>query len=282
MNLLVTGGTGQLGRALSTLGSHHHQITAPGSSALDVTDFLQVHDAIAEVQPDLVIHAGAMTDVDGCEQFLQLAHRVNAIGTQNIASTAARFGIPIVYISTNFVFDGSIARPYLEFDTPAPISVYGATKLAGERAVSSLNPQHYIVRTSMVYDETGRNFVNSMLRLAGEHPKLTVVDDQYGNPTYAGDLAFGILRLIEQPSYGIYHLTNAGSASWYEWAVRIFELSGIDIPVKPIPASQFPRAATPPAIGVLDNLSASSLGIELPDWEDALERCLTSRNEPAG
>jgi dTDP-4-dehydrorhamnose reductase len=282
MNLLVTGGTGQLGRALNRVGGSQHDIVAPGSTELDVTDFHQVRAAIAEIQPDILIHAGALTDVDGCEQFYQLAHRVNAIGSQNIAAATASSGVPVVYVSTNFVFDGALGRPYHEFDEMRPINVYGASKLAGERAVTTLNPMHYIVRTAMVYDESGRNFVNSMLRLAGEHPKLTVVDDQYGNPTYAGDLAFGLLRLIEQPSFGTYHMTNSGSASWYEWAEKIFELSAIDIPVEPIPATQFSRPATPPANGVLENLAASALGIELPDWEDALERCLKSRNELAG
>ena len=282
MNLLVTGGTGQLGRAITRLGSAQHQITAPGSAELDATDARTVASAIAESRPDLVIHAGAMTDVDGCEHDPKLAYRVNGLGTQNVAAASASAGIPIVYVSTNFVFDGSLERPYLEFDTPNPISLYGASKLAGEHAVSSLNPQHYIVRTAMVYDETGHNFVNSMLRLATQHPKLTIVDDQYGNPTYAGDLALGILQLIQSGAFGTYHVTNAGTASWHEWAVKIFELSGVETPTEPIPGSQFKRAATPPANGVLDNMAAAGLGIELPHWHDALERYLHRRSELAG
>lgn len=279
MKLLVTGGTGQLGRALSRLGNQHHQITSFGSADLDVTDFNKVTAALNECSPDIVIHAGAMTDVDGCERDVRLAYRINGLGSQNIASATATAGIPVVYVSTNFVFDGILERPYTEFDTQNPISTYGATKLAGERAVSALNSQHAIVRTAMVYDETGSNFVNSMLRLASEHPRLTVVDDQFGNPTYAGDLAFGIMQLIESRAFGTYHLTNSGSASWYSWASTIFQYAGIDIPVDPIPASQFKRAATPPTNGLLDNLAAASLGIELPPWEDALDRCLKRRNE---
>lgn len=279
MNLLVTGGTGQLGRAISRIGSDQHQITAPGSSELNVADAESVRAAISELRPDLIIHAGAMTDVDGCEHDPRTAFLINGLGAQHVASASASAGIPIVYVSTNFVFNGELDRPSTEFDTPDPISIYGASKLAGERAVAALNPRHYIVRTAMVYDETGRNFVNSMLRLSAEHPKLTIVDDQFGNPTYAGDLAFGILLLIQEPAYGIHHLTNTGVASWCDWAVKIFELSGIEIPVEPIPASQFPRAATPPANGALDNLAAASLGIELPHWHDALARCLTRRSE---
>ena len=279
MNLLVTGGTGQLGRAIVRLGTGRHEVRPLGSSDLDATDFASVQRVIAETGPDLVIHAGAMTDVDGCEHDPVLAYRVNALGTQHLASVTATAGIPMVYVSTNFVFDGVLDRPYTEFDTTNPISIYGSSKLAGERAVTALNPRHYIVRTAMVYDESGRNFVNSMLRLAGEHPKLTIVDDQFGNPTYAGDLAAGILQLIEHRAYGTYHLTNNGVASWYQWARKIFELSGIAIPVEPIPASAFERAASPPANGALANLAAAGLGIELTQWENALARCLSRRSE---
>jgi dTDP-4-dehydrorhamnose reductase len=282
MKLLVTGGSGQLGRAISRIGGSQHQIFAAGSAELDVSSLSAVRQALATVQPELVIHAGAMTDVDGCEREIHRAHQINAMGTQWLAGETARLGVPIVYLSTNFVFDGQLDRPYTEFDGPNPLSVYGASKLAGEIAVRALNPRHWIVRTAMVYDETGRNFVNSMLRLAAEHPKLTVVDDQFGNPTYAADLALGILSLIEHGAFGEYHLTNSASASWFEWALKIFELEGVGTPVEPIPASQFQRAATPPMNGVLDNLAASSLGIELPHWEDALERCLKRRREIAG
>jgi dTDP-4-dehydrorhamnose reductase len=279
MNLLVTGGSGQLGRAMVRVGSGNHNIYAPGSSQLDVTDFRALQHTIAERGPDLVIHAGAMTDVDGCERDPVRAFRINGLGTQNLAAATASAGIPLVYVSTNFVFDGQLGRAYTEFDQPAPISVYGRSKLAGEHAVRALNPRHFIVRTAMVFDESGKNFVNSMVRLASEHPTLRIVDDQWGNPTYAADLAFGILALIEQPSYGTFHLTNRGTASWYEWATATFERLEIDTNVEPIPASQFQRAATPPANGALENLAASALGIELPDWEDALSRCLARRAE---
>jgi dTDP-4-dehydrorhamnose reductase len=279
VKILITGGTGQLGRALERLGREHYEIVAPGSGDLNVTDYHTVTYVLSETNPDLVIHAGAMTDVDGCEHDVRAAFSINGLGTQNVAASTANAGIPIVYVSTNFVFNGVLDRPYTEFDIPDPISIYGASKLAGERAITALNPRHYIVRTAMVYDESGRNFVNSMLSLAAEHPKLTIVDDQFGNPTYAGDLAFAILQLIQPPAYGIYHLVNTGTASWYEWAIRIFEMSGIETPVEPIPASQFKRAAAPPSNGALDNLTASALGIELPRWDNALQRCLQRRSE---
>jgi dTDP-4-dehydrorhamnose reductase len=279
MRLLVTGGSGQLGQAISRLGMSQHQVSAPDSVELDVTDLTTVRAVVAEYSPDVIVHSGAMTDVDGCERSPREAFRVNGLGTQNVAAVTAARGIPLVYISTNFVFDGELDRPYTEFDQPNPISEYGASKLAGERAVSSLNPDHMIVRTGMVFDESGRNFVSSMLRLASEHPRLTVVDDQFGNPTYAADLAVGVLQLIEQSARGTFHLTNNGTVSWFTWATKIFEITGIDIPVEPIPASEFKRDATPPSNGALDNLAAAALGIDLPNWLDALERCLQRRSE---
>jgi dTDP-4-dehydrorhamnose reductase len=279
MRLLVTGGSGQLGRAIARLGMNEHEISAPDSADLDVTDLATVRTTIADFAPEIVVHSGAMTDVDGCERSPREALRVNGLGTQNIAAATAEQGVPVVYISTNFVFDGELDRPYTEFDEPNPISEYGASKLAGERAVAALNPTHMIIRTGMVFDESGRNFVNSMLRLAAAHPRLTVVDDQFGNPTYAADLAKGVLQLIEQSARGTFHLTNTGTASWFAWAKKIFEISGTEIPVEPIPASEFKRDATPPANGALDNLAAAALGIELPHWEDALKRCLERRSE---
>jgi dTDP-4-dehydrorhamnose reductase len=282
VRILLTGGTGQLGRAITRLGRERHEIHAFGSRELDVSDYHFVHRAVNEHSPEVVVHAGAMTDVDGCELDVENAFRINGIGTQNLAAATFEAGIPIGCVSTNFVFDGTKVGPYLEFDSPNPISVYGASKLAGERAVATLNPRHFIVRTAMVFDETGRNFVNTMLRLAESHTRLTVVADQTGNPTYAADLALGILRLIDRPAYGIYHLTNSGSTSWHGWATKIFELCDIDIEVEPIPASEFRRAATPPANGVLANLAAAGLGVELPHWEDALACCLKQRSEIAG
>lgn len=246
MRILVTGGTGQVGRALQRLAPPGYSIVAPGSDRCDVTDFDAFIRLVADEQPDVIVHAGAMTDVDGCERDPERAFRINATGTQHVAAAAQQFGAALVYLSTNYVFDGEAAEPYHEFAERRPINVYGRSKLAGEEAVRAIAPRHYIVRTAMVYDETGRNFVNTMLRAAAERPSLTVVADQRGNPTYAGDLAAGIYRLIEQPAYGTYHLVNEGSASWYEWATEIFRLAEIETRVEPIPAAEWHRAARPP------------------------------------
>ncbi|HEX3721940.1 MAG TPA: dTDP-4-dehydrorhamnose reductase [Nitrolancea sp.] len=276
MRVLISGGTGQLGSALVRTASAV-ECYAPDRQQLNVTEFDALWSEVKRFAPDLVIHAAAMTDVDGCERDPQSAWRINALATQHIAAAANEVGARLVYISTNFVFDGEGDDPFHEFAPTAPISVYGATKLAGEVAARSLCPRHYVVRTAMVYDETGKNFVNTMLRLATTHPSLTVVDDQTGNPTYAGDLAEAIWQLVDQPSYGTFHLTNQGIASWYEWAVEVFRLAEINIEVTPIQASSYQRAARPPRNGALANLAGAARGIVLPTWQDALSRCLAAR-----
>ena len=277
MRTLITGGTGQLGRALARLAPAGIQVIALGSHACDVTDPAAVRAAVETHRPDLIVHCAAMTDVDGCERDPRRAWQVNALGTQHVAAAAVEAGARLVYISTNYVFDGEAEEPYHEFARPNPISIYGQTKLAGEEIVRALCPQHYIVRTAMLYDETGRNFVNTMLRLARERPVLQVVADQYGNPTYAADLAEAIWRLVRQPAYGTYHLVNAGHASWFDWAREAIRLAGLSTPVEPIPASAYARAARPPRNGVLTSLAAPALGIILPPWQDALRRNLERR-----
>lgn len=277
MRILVTGGTGQLGRALRRLAPDEHHVAAPGSGELDVTDPIAVRERIESTAPDLVVHAAAMTDVDRCEREPDLAFRVNALGTQHVASSAAAAGAALFYVSTNYVFDGTATEPYHEFARPAPISVYGASKLAGEDVVRALVPRHAIVRTAMVYDETGRNFVNTMLRLAETRDALSVVADQHGNPTYAADLALGIYQLVTAGAVGTYHLVNRGSASWYDWAAEVFRLARHTVALEPISGSDWTRDARPPANGALASLAAPALGIELPPWQDGLRRCLDRR-----
>jgi dTDP-4-dehydrorhamnose reductase len=172
------------------------------------------------------------------------------------------------------VFDGVKLAPYHEFDAPNPICIYGRSKLAGEHEAERASRPTYIVRTAMVYDESGRNFVNTMRRLMAERDELQVVDDQRGNPTYAGDLANGLFQLLDQAPPGIYHLTNSGAASWFEWAREIASQCGFDVKLRPIPGSEFSRAAKPPDNGELVSLTLSEHGISMPDWRDALRRCL--------
>lgn len=276
MRVLVTGGHGQLGRALLRTAPAGMEVVALGSSDCDVTDPATVRAIVARIEPELIVHCAAWTDVDGCERHPERAWRVNALGAQHVATACAEAGAVLVYISTNYVFDGERDEPYHEFDRPNPLSVYGASKLAGEEVVRALCPRHAIVRTAMLYDAHSRNFVTTVLRLAREQPRLRMVADQYGNPTFVDDLARALWQLMVQPAYGTFHFVNQGAASWYEWAVAVLELLDLAVPVDPIPAIEFRRAARPPRNGVLKSLAAPALGIIMPDWRDALVRCLAS------
>ncbi len=276
MRVLITGGQGQLGRALVRTAPAGVEVVALGASRCDVTDAAAVRATLAENEPDIVFHCAAWTDVDGCERSPERAWHVNALGTQHVAACCLELGATLVYISTNYVFDGEQEEPYHEFSRPNPLSVYGASKLAGEAVVRALCPRHAIVRTAMLYDATGRNFLTTVLRLAREQSRLRMVADQYGNPTYVEDLARALWRLVEWPAYGTYHLVNAGSASWYDWARAIVEGLALPVEVEPIPASAYHRAARPPRNGTLTSLAAPALGIALPDWRDALARCLAT------
>lgn len=274
-NVAITGISGQLGRALKTLNPEGWEIHGVGSQQLDVTSWPNVKRWITDLSPDLVIHAAANTDVDGCERDPDQAFLVNAVGTRNVAQATELAGGRLCYISTNFVFDGESVNPYHEFDEPRPISVYGASKLAGEREALAACPDAMVIRTSMVYDATGRNFVNTMLRLMGERDELTVVADQTGNPTFAADLAQGIASLTDQGAPGgTYHMTNSGIASWYDWAIEIKRISGKSTTIRPISASEYKRDAAPPKNGTMTSLVLPQFGISLPDWHDAIDRCL--------
>ncbi len=271
----LTGASGQLGRAMTRLAPASWEIFGTSSRQVDIRSWQAVRDWIATVRPHLVIHAGAMTDVDGCELDEANAFAVNALGTRHVAGASEQFGATCVYVSTNFVFDGTKPAAYHEFDTPRPISVYGHSKLAGETEAQQVSEPTYIIRTAMVFDEQGRNFVNTMQKLMSERDELKVVADQFGNPTYAADLATGIMRIIDELPPATYHLANAGTASWFDWASEIREISGHDTKIVRISAADFPRAATPPANGCLTSIALSESNVGLPDWRDALRRCLS-------
>jgi dTDP-4-dehydrorhamnose reductase len=232
---------------------------------------VDVIPAIADFAPHIVIHAAAMTDVDGCELDSDAAFRVNALGTQNVALACQRCGAAIIYISTDYVFDGAKGEPYWEFDEPNPISVYGQSKLAGERTVQALLNRFYIVRTAWLYAPGGNNFVTKILQLAQERDELAVVTAEVGSPTYAPDLAVAIVQLIEHPLYGIYHLANEGSCSRYEFARKALDYAGLEgYPLHPI--ESYPRPAQPPTYAPLRNfVAATQLGIILRPWEEALQ-----------
>jgi dTDP-4-dehydrorhamnose reductase len=266
MKILVTGSNGQLGLELAeVLPERGHEVVALDRRSLDVADAEAVERVVEEHSPEIVINAAAYTNVDGCEKEKDLAYSVNALGPRNLAQNCERRGCELLHVSTNYVFDGESTGPYEPFDPPNPISAYGRTKLAGEEHVMRLTNRWYVVRSAGVYGR-GHNFVRTMLRVAGERDSLKVKDDEFISPTYARDLAEGIAGIIEAGRYGLYHLTNAGSCSWYEFTREIFRLAGVESEVVPIPGSEYPLPAARPANGVLSPLGSPGLR----HWSEAL------------
>jgi dTDP-4-dehydrorhamnose reductase len=269
VRVLVTGAGGQLGIELCRLlPERGHEVTAFSRTELDVTDAEAVERTVERRAPDLVVNAAAYTDVDGCEEEVELSYAVNALGPRNLAVCCERVGCELLHVSTNYVFDGESERPYEPFDLPRPISAYGRGKLAGEEYVMRLCRRWYVVRTAGVYGE-GKNFVGTMLRLGREGRKLKVKSDELVSPTYAKDLAEGVLRVLER-GYGLYHVTNSGSCSWYEFAAGIFARSGISADLEPVPGSEYPLPAARPANGVLSSLGSP----KLRHWREALAEYL--------
>jgi len=276
MRIVVTGAGGQLGRDLQeALARRGHEVLPLGRRELDVTRPEQCRDVMVSLRPDAVVHAAAYTAVDQAEHDPDGAYAVNAFGTRNVAAAAERVGAKLCYISTDYVFDGRAEAPYREFDRPNPLNVYGRSKLAGEGMVRSFSSRHYIVRTSWLYGLHGANFVKTMLRLAREREYVQVVDDQVGSPTSSADLSGFVAELVETELYGIYHASNAGQCSWYEFAGAVFELSGLEVDLRPCRTDEFPRPAVRPAFSVLDNMAIRLNGFTpLRGWREALEEFL--------
>ena len=275
MRVLVTGAGGQVGAELvAAFGAdEHHEVIGLDHAAVDVADRGAVLGAVTSTRPDVVIHPAAWTAVDACEGDVDRAFLVNALGTRHVAEGARRVGAPVVYVSTDYVFDGTKDGPYLEWDEPSPRSVYGASKLAGER---ELDPGSTIVRTSWVCGYHGANMVKTILRLASEHDVLGFVDDQRGHPTFADDLASMIKRLAVERRPGTFHVTNQGVVSWYEFAREVLTATGQDPDrVQPVATADLrpARPAPRPANSVLDNaaLRMSDVGL-LDDFRVPLRR----------
>jgi dTDP-4-dehydrorhamnose reductase len=265
---LITGGGGQLASDLEQLLSGRSDVLARSRMELDVTDEAAVRAALADAQ--LVINCAAYTDVDGAEHDPATAHEVNARGAHNVAAVAPQ----VIYVSTDYVFDGSKTGPYVESDPVNPLSAYGRSKLEGERATLTAGPHNLVVRTSWLFGAGGGNFVSTMLRLGEERPELRVVDDQIGCPTFTGHLAAALLGLAEAGRHGFLHVAGGGSCSWYEFARAIFERAGVEIDVQPCSTDEFPRPAPRPANSVL----ASERGApELPAWQEGLDAYLGVR-----
>ena len=272
MYILLPGAGGQLGHAIQGIFSNH-EIVAYDRRQLDITDLDAVRVAVATHAPDLVLNAAAYNAVDQAERDPEAAYRGNALGPRNLALVTAARGIPILHISTNYVFDGLSHRPYHEFDTPRPQSVYGQSKLAGEEAVRALNPRHYIVRTAWVYHTHGKNFIQTM-RALSQQPEVRVVDDQFGSPTYAPHLATALARLVTTEAFGTYHMAGRGGTSRFDLIRALYALLGVRSQVKPVPSTEMPRLAQCPPYAVLTTLQEPS--IHLPPWQDGLAQFVQS------
>ncbi|WP_281890061.1 dTDP-4-dehydrorhamnose reductase [Paenibacillus sp. YYML68] len=271
MKILVTGAQGQLGRDVVRVLGKNHNVLGLGRLELDITDLEQCQYRIEEFRPDAVIHCAAYTAVDKAETDEDQAYLINANGTRNIAVASERIGSKFCYISTDYVFDGNAASPYREYDNTNPMSIYGKSKRAGEILTQSLSSKYYIVRTSWVYGLYGNNFVKTMLELSKTRDQLHVVNDQVGSPTFTQDLAIFLGELVATDKYGIYHATNSGNCSWYDFAKAIFEEHGLTTVISPCTTEEFRRPAPRPQYSVLEQMSLRTNGFnELRHWREAL------------
>ncbi len=282
--ILVIGRTGQLGMALADIGGS--RIVGLGRPQLDITCQTSISAALERLNPALVINAAAYTAVDLAQEDFEAAKALNTDGPAILAQRCAALDVPLIHLSTDYVFDGETANAYRETDHAAPLGVYGQTKRAGEMAVLAAQPKHIIIRTAWVYSAVGRNFVKTMLQLAARHQHVRVVNDQFGNPTYAPHLARAILHIASQvldndefENWGLYHLTGSGCTHWAEFAQEIFSQSakagGATARVEPIPASAYPTPAPRPANSCLDGAKAEEVfNVTLPDWHEGLRECV--------
>lgn len=288
MKVLITGCKGQLGTELqkqlmqgfSEIGPlpekfKNATVIATDVDTLDITDRTEVMAFVRRHQPDVIISCAAYTNVDGCEQHPEDAFKVNALGPRNLAMAADKVGARIIHVSTDYVFSGNGNHPLDESELPHPVSVYGKTKLLGEQYVQQFCHRHFIVRTAWLYSYTGKNFVFTMMNAGKKFGKLTVVNDQLGNPTNAVDLAHHLLKLALTHEYGVYHCTGNGICSWYDFASEIIRLSGTPATVEPCTSAEYaknnPNAASRPAWSALENrMLACTVGDEMRNWKDAL------------
>ncbi len=274
MKILVTGAKGMLGHDLCPiLEDNGWDVIETDVHNLDITDAKIVESFLAEANPDIVIHCAAYTNVDKAEEDLETARKINVLGTENLAKYCGKNDKTLIYISTDYVFDGKSEKVYKPDSKPNPINNYGLTKLEGELAVQKHCSQYFITRTSWLYGYHGKNFVETMISLA-EKPELKVVDDQVGCPTWTVELANGIVKLIRNKAdYGIYHICGSGSTSWYGFAKSIFEKMNLNVNLKPCTTEEFPRPAKRPAYSVMDNQGLCR------NWEVALEDYINLRPE---
>jgi len=276
MKVMIIGATGLLGRALSREW-HEDQVLRYGSHEVDIRDSDRVNTVVDVERPDWIVLAAAYTDVDGCEKNPALAFAVNRDGAAHVAEAAKRSAAKLLFLSTDYVFDGRNTRPYEVTDARNPQSVYGRSKAEAELRLSEILPQSCIVRTSWLFGVGGKCFPDTILKLAANRPSLDVVDDQRGCPTYSIDLATAIITLCRGSAQGIVHAANSGECTWFEFAKEIIADAGLAIPVRPASSAQMARPAPRPAYSVLSTRSLKGYGCEMPSWKDALRRYLKER-----
>lgn len=273
MKVLVTGVNGQLGYdVVKELEKRGHEAIGVDRKEMDLISTEQIKECIENIKPEAIIHCAAYTAVDKAEDEEDLCRRVNAIATKDIAECAKKLDIPMIYISTDYVFDGTKDGEYTEDDIPNPINVYGKTKYEGELYVQELLEKYYIVRISWVFGENGNNFIDTMLRLAKERESLRVVNDQFGSPTYTKDLAPLLVDMIKTDKYGIYHATNEGYCTWYEFAKEIFKISNIEIEVIPVNTSEYPTKSKRPINSKMSKIKLKdNKFVRLRSWKNAIK-----------
>ena len=284
MKILVLGGFGQLGQCISKVSTQRGitSIAFVDEFVGNILDMKVLEDLFVQENPEYVINCAAYTAVDKAEDEIELSRKINRDGAENIAKMCVQFGATLLHISTDFVFEGNVPSLLDEDSTTHPISMYGLTKLEGEKAITDLLPKHYIIRTAWLYSEFANNFMKTMIRLGTERDSLGVIADQIGSPTYGVDLAGALLDIVasdKKEAYGIYHYSNEGAISWYDFAKAIFELGNITVAVKPLKTSEYPTKATRPAFSVMDKTKIkTTFGIEIPYWRDSLKVALLALN----
>lgn len=271
MKVLVFGSNGQLGKEITKQFKGKYELILQDMPSLDIINYQSVKDLIDDTHPAVVINAAAYTNVEKAEGDEETAFRVNALGAQNIALASRKSCAKLVHISTDYVFDGAKKIAYEEFNLPNPLSVYGKSKLWGEKLVEQVGGEYFILRTSWLYGD-GQNFVRTMLKLAEQRDHLTVVADQHGTPTYTKDLVWVIDRLIQTEFYGLYHASNQGSCTWWDFAQKIFELAGKSVKVEPVGTAEYPQKAKRPKNSVMENKMLKLRGMDvMRPWEHALQ-----------
>ncbi|QEK12491.1 dTDP-4-dehydrorhamnose reductase [Crassaminicella thermophila] len=290
MKVLITGGNGQLGSTIKemlrekkcSLGKidktyFHCKVIAEGKYTLNITSLENVKNYFIKSKPHIVINTAAYTNVDGCESNIDLAYKVNALGPRNLAIACETINAKLIHISTDYVFDGKSKLPYKEFDLPNPINIYGKSKYLGEEYVKQFCSRYFIVRTSWLYGQIGKNFVKTILKTSKEKKYLEIIEDQTGNPTNAQDLAYHILKLALTDEYGIYHCTGNGQCSWYEFAKAIIQYANIDCKINPISSYAYKPIAKRPSYSSLDHMMLrNTIGDAMRYWQDALKDFLNT------